>query len=358
MDVMSGGETLSGSALVLLCYDVCEEIRLELVTQTLEAERRQPAFKHAAPEYVGFKKPPVVEPFAVADRMSAELKYYDYGVISVVMQQPFEGGWDDMVQLSARWMSGTTFEEQTKELIKAKIERVRHALVKPYASWLAEDYFVFVVNTTGAELMDAPDMVRNRGQRIAQIVRGETVALSLNEQNEVLQSSISYYTSDLAVVGWNAAFVLDTPAGAHAAVQLLEYANTQLLEFRHYDDQLTRELATAYRLLDHSGFLARWRLARGAAKLQAVTLDVTELTERVDNAIKFLSDMFSARLHSLAASKIGVADYKRLVEQKLGIARELYGFMVEQFHQERAFALEVMVVIILVIELVFLFRGH
>ncbi len=84
---------------------------------------------------------------------------------------------------------------------------------------------------------------------------------------------------------------------------------------------------------------------------------MSELTEHADNAIKFLSDMFSARLYKLAASKIGVPDYKDLVKQKLDTAEELYRFMVDQFNQSRAFVLELMVVVILVIELVMLFRG-
>jgi uncharacterized Rmd1/YagE family protein len=84
---------------------------------------------------------------------------------------------------------------------------------------------------------------------------------------------------------------------------------------------------------------------------------VDELTERADNAIKFLSDMFSARLYRVAASKIGVNDYKNLVNQKVHTAEELYRFMVDQFHQSRAFLLEVLVVIILVIELLWLFKG-
>ena len=102
---------------------------------------------------------------------------------------------------------------------------------------------------------------------------------------------------------------------------------------------------------------ARWKTARAASKLHTVLLDVTELTERVDNAIKFLSDMFSARLYKVAASKIGVPDYKDLVNQKLRTAEELYRFMVDQFHQSRAFFLELLVVIILIIDLIFLFRG-
>jgi hypothetical protein len=104
--------------------------------------------------------------------------------------------------------------------------------------------------------------------------------------------------------------------------------------------------------------LGRWRLARAASRLHTVLLDVMELTERVDNAIKFLSDMFSARLYRLAASKVGVPDYKDLVNQKLRTAEELYRFMVEEFHQGRAFILELLVVIILIIDLIWLFRGR
>ena len=86
-------------------------------------------------------------------------------------------------------------------------------------------------------------------------------------------------------------------------------------------------------------------------------MDIQELSERVDNSIKFLSDMFAARLYRMAAIKIGVGDYRRLVDEKLQSAGELYRFMMDRFYQGRAFILEVMVVVILVIELVFLFRG-
>ena len=67
--------------------------------------------------------------------------------------------------------------------------------------------------------------------------------------------------------------------------------------------------------------------------------------------------MFYARAYRLASARIGVTDYRNLVTEKLNHARELYESMVNEFHQSRAFLLEVMVVIILVIEIVFLFRG-
>jgi hypothetical protein len=67
--------------------------------------------------------------------------------------------------------------------------------------------------------------------------------------------------------------------------------------------------------------------------------------------------MYSARVYRLAAGKVGVTDYRRLVDEKLHTAGDLYQFMVDQFQQGRAFVLELMVVIILIIELVYLFKG-
>ena len=96
-------------------------------------------------------------------------------------------------------------------------------------------------------------------------------------------------------------------------------------------------------------------MAREAERLNTLRLDVIELTEHTDNAIKFLSDMFYARAHRIAATRIGVPDYRSLVDEKLRTAGELYDFMVNEFHQARAFVLEVMVVAILVIELVRVF---
>jgi hypothetical protein len=353
---------LRGSVLVLILYDVCEEIQLEELRRIFGARTVAPTFKSAAPEYVRFARPPVVEALETStlggERLDGQIKYYDYGVVSIVFELPFAGDWRTLVQSASKWMWDADFEQHARAMVRERLKRAAPALVKPYPEpWLNEDYFIFQVreiegNPTAAELLS------RHGDQIAQIVRGETGDLSETERNEVLQSSISYYPNDLVVIGWNAAFVYDSASGAQTATELLEYANSQLLEFRHYDELLTRELEVVYRSLDRgTGLLARWRLAREATRLHTVLLDVTELSERADNAIKFLSDMFSARLYRLAAAKVGVIDYKNLVNQKIRTAEDLYRFMVDQFHQSRAFFLELLVVIILIIEIVFLFHG-
>ena len=354
--------TLQGSVQVLILYDVSEEIRLQELREILGARPVVPSFKSAAPGYVRFARPPVAEPVDPIQldgglRLEGQIKYYDYGVVSVLFEMPFSGEWQELVKLASGWMWDANFEKYATEIARKKLERAGPALVKPYKEWLNEDYFMFHIRDINGQ-PSADELLSLQGQQIAQIVRGETGLLSENETKEVLQSSISYYPNDLAVIGWNGAFIYDTAAGAQTALELLEYANSQLLEFRHYDELLTRELAGVYRLLDRGrGMRMRWRLAREATRLNTVLLDVTELSERADNAIKFLSDMFSARMYRLAASKVGVLDYKNLVGQKLRTADELYRFMVQEFHQGRAFALELMVVIILIIEIVFLFKG-
>ena len=354
---------LQGSILVLIQFDVCEEIRLDELRKIFGARTAEASFKHPAPGYVRYQRAPVVEPIEPlvlesGERLDGQIKYYDYGVLSVVFELPFSGDWETLVRLAGRWVWDTEFASLATKIAKQKLERAAPALVKPYTEWLNEDYFIFHVREI-AGAPSAADVLSANGDQIAQIVRGETSRLSDGERQEILQSRISYYPNDLTVIGWNGAFLYDSATGAETAIQLLEYANSQLLEFRHYDELLSRQLEGVYDFLEHgrTGMFARWKTARAASKLHAVLLDVRELTERVDNAIKFLSDMFSARLYKVAASKIGVPDYKDLVNQKLRTAEELYRFMVDQFHQSRAFFLELLVVIILIIDLIFLFRG-
>jgi len=359
-----GVETsLQGSILVLIQFDVAEEIRLDELRKIFGARTAGASFKHPAPGYVQYQRPPVLEPvealvLETGERLDAQIKYYDYGVLSVVFELPFSGEWNDLVRLSSRWVWDTDFATLASRIVKKRLERARPALIKAYDTWLHEDYFIFHVREMASK-PSANEVLKTHGDQIAQIVRGETSQLSEGERQEILQGRISYYPTDLAVIGWNGAFLYDTIAGAETAIQLLEYANSQLLEFRHYDELLTRELEGVYDFLENGGtsLWSRWRTARAATKLHTVLLDVDELTEHADNAIKFLSDMFSARLYKLAAAKVGVPDYKDLVQQKLKTAEELYHFMVDQFNQSRAFVLELMVVVILVIELVMLFRG-
>ena len=229
------------------------------------------------------------------------------------------------------------------------------------SDWLDEAYYVVHLNEVldaDGQLLTGAQLLSGHGVDIGQIIRGETQLLSDGEQKEVLASSLSYFPADLLVVDWLAAVVYDTPEGATPILELLEYANTQLLEYRRYDEILSGLLKHAYGELERKGGMwASWRMAREAKQLNRLRLDVIELTERTDTAIKFLSDMYYARAYRLAAAKVGANDYRNLVDQKIKTAGELYHFMVNEFREGRAFFMELVIVVILLIELVPILRG-
>ena len=360
---------MSGSLRALLLFDIAEAIdlrRLQEILGTTGSTRREPAFRHPAPEYVRFERPPVIEPLGAlsgtdGQTLYARIRYFDYGVASVELRMPFQATWPELVKLANRWVISPELEGRANTLLHERLSRTSSALIKPSEGWTFEDYYVVQLDPLPRDdgrLVSAEELIRQAGGEIAQIVRGDEFPLSANERQEVLQSSMSYYPADLLVVGWVAAFVYDTPAAATPTIDLLEYANSQLLEFRYYDDVLTRVLAHVYQQLERKRSVwARWRMAGQAENLNTIRLDYQELAERTENAIKFVSDMFYARAYRLAAARIGVNDYRDLVTGKLQTARDLYNSMVNEFHQGRAFFLEVMVVIILIIEIVLAFRG-
>lgn len=353
---------LKGSVLGIILYDVCEEIKLEELRGILGAKRTEPVFKHATPEYVRFENPPVIETLepvqlSSGERIRPEVKYYDYGVVSVLIDLPFEGDWPSLAKLAASWVPNAELERRAEEVVRGRVQKIAPAMVRANAQWLSEDYYVFRLNQIEGQPLGV-DLLKERGPQIAQIVCGEVTELARVEQDDVLHARLSYYPRDLIVIGWNAAFVYDTHSGAATSVQILEYVNSQLLEFRYYDELLTRELDGVYRSLKaHAGLWRRWQMRREASHLNTVAVEVTDLVERCDTAIKFVSDMFSARLYRLAVSKVGVLEYKNLVNEKLKMSEGLYRFLIDEFHQSSGFVLELMVVVILIIDLFFLFRG-
>lgn len=348
---------------------MAEEFDLDELRRLIGGERpgRAPGFKLPAPDYVRFENPPVLEAcepvrLATGESASASLRYFEYGVVSLEIEMPFETDWPGLIALSNRWIESGEVERRGPNTIRGRLARLQPAIRGRYAEWLDEAYYVIhpreVADETGAQ-PPGSRLIAQYGREISQVIRGESHALSESEQREVLASSISYYPADLLVVGWLAALVYDTAEGAAPLVQLLEYANTQLLEYRRYDEILTALLKDAYAALERRGGLfSRWRLSRAATQLNRLRLDITELTERADHAIKFLSDMYYARAYRLAAAKVGAGDYRSLVDQKLGIAGELYEFMVNEFREARGFVLEVLVILILIIELIPIFRGR
>ena len=176
---------------------------------------------------------------------------------------------------------------------------------RPARDILTEDYLVYVVNELdGTDT--AEQLLAERGDQIAVMLRGERQKLSDQEKTTILRHRISYLVDDLVIPTWNAAFVYDTPTGAQAALEIVEFANSQLLEYRYYDQRLDDELASIYARLQQPGWFDQWRgsrYTRAARQVHSLFIEVNEVTDRTENALKFIGDIYAARLFWLVAER-------------------------------------------------------
>ena len=190
------GAGLKGSVLALMLHDIAEEIRLEPLREILGARRVERSFKHATPEYVRFEQPPVVEQLesitlAGGERLTPQIKYYDYGVISVVLEFPFECNWDGLVRLASRWVPSVELEQAALQIVRGRLEKIAPAIVRQYSNWLNEDYYIFHLSAVEGS-PSGLGLLNERLPQIAQILRGEQVPLSRSEYDDVQQASLSF----------------------------------------------------------------------------------------------------------------------------------------------------------------------
>lgn len=347
-------------------FDVAESADLARVPaliggQTVPARL---APKPATPAYVQYEKPPLSfdgELVGVAEHEGFRLRIrvYDYGVVSVALRKPFAGSWAELAVLAQALVENPELEQRAEQICRMVIERLRPSLVSPRHEFLSEDYVVFTINELGLSVT-ADELLAGRGREIAAMLRGERQQLSDQERTRILEHRISYLADDLVVPTWNAALVYDTPAGAQAALEILEFANSQLLEYRHYDQLLDQKLEQIYAQLQKPRWYDQWigsRYTRAAREVHALLIDVNELTDRTENTLKFIGDIYAVRLFGLVADRLGLSKWKADVEAKLKTLDDIYGFAVERSAMSRGQFLELTVVLILILELALILMG-
>ncbi len=209
---------MRGSVLVLIQFDVCEEIRLDDLRKLFGARSAEAKFKIRRPTTSVTSVTPVeesLEPLLLecGERLEGQIKYYDYGVVSLVFELPFSGDWETLVQLSSPL--DLRHELRNSRLshrqAKARTRRSRAGqTVQTPSGCRRTTSFSTSREIAGApsanELLNAHGRSRSRRSCVAR-----PCPLSDGERQEILQSRMSYYPTDLAVIGWNAAFIYDTP---------------------------------------------------------------------------------------------------------------------------------------------------
>ena len=286
----------------------------------------------------------------------ASARLYDFGVISIALRVLVEDlPWPAFTQ-RLNEVDFTVGHEPAIALWTNLLDRVRQgvgdALVRPIPSPLEEDYLVGVANAFSERL--TTDALLNRLD-LAPLLSGEQRPLSDAARRDLLRHQYSYYTDDLVVLAWDRAFIYE-PRGDADVIDVLEVANAQLLEMRYYDELLDAELPRMYDLVEAAR--RRWRLpgagrfADLARRLYTLVAEVTELTEKVDNALQVTEDVYLARIYSAALDLFRVPTVSAAVDRKLSIIRDTYTALYDEASSSRSGILEIIIVVMIAVEIV------
>lgn len=364
----------AGELHALRLFDIAYAIDLghaaELWAVRAGRESRRSRLVTAEPKALAFDVPPLqldlgsasidIENTVASARIGARL--YDFGVVAL------------SVRVAVADVSWLQFLERFNALDRAigvmapaalwadALEQVRRvvlpALDRPTVETLEEDYLIGVVQTLAEPL--SAEQLRERAD-IPALLAGESRSLSDAARRELMQRSYSYYSDDLVVLAWDRAFVYE-PRGDSDVADIIEVANAQLVEFRYYDELLDAELPRMYDRVEDarrtSSLLASRRVAQLAHKLYTLVAEVTELTEKIDNALQVTEDVYLARVYSGALELFRVPKINAAVDRKLAIIRDTYAALYEEASSRRAEILEIAIVLLIVIEIALAILRH
>jgi hypothetical protein len=355
---------VKGQVVALFAFDVGYEVSLERLSAMLATTPVHPlSRKKRTPTYMQYTKPPQILSLGLATghfaiEGSIQATIFDFGAVSVAYRWPIGQGnevsLEDLPQVSHDLYNldlGLHAKEQAESLMR----KIEPAIFRPRLAEMVEDYYLFIIEELDHP-MSASELLAGHRGLLARTLRFETADLSRSQQDEALAQAISYYENDLALVDWNSAVIYDRDYEDTASV--LELINVELLEARYIDQQLDRKIN------EYGGLVRKrieWPIPLRTPYKQAIQ-DLAELrvessivNERVENALKLIGDLYLARLHSAAASRFYLHEWDRIIARKLEIISDFYQVLNDRVHTAQSQALELIIVILILVELVLAF---
>uniref|UniRef100_A0A7C1F2Y7 DUF155 domain-containing protein n=1 Tax=Ammonifex degensii TaxID=42838 RepID=A0A7C1F2Y7_9THEO len=343
----------SGSVWLYRLYDVAQEIDLLRAEELLAAEKPVSRLRLARvrPKALEFKNPPLTVELVGRPVWLGDWKFttvpsarlYDFGVLAIVMRLmlPDRFSYDDLRKLAVRLSETEEIEPLFAAYRDELLSALRPALVGIGFTGFAEDFIVYFFEAWPAEWDPVP------------LLLGEPGTVSREMKQETLRNQFSY-GDDRTIITWDAALVCD-PAGSTDVPDLLEFANSQLLELRYYDSLLDREVAAMYDAIEEAGRGGYRRLRRYREimrRMMELVVEVTEITERVQNALKVTEDVFYARVYTAALRIFRVQEWLRSIERKVEVIERNYAMLSDELVTHRFLVLEVAIVLLIAFEIV------
>jgi hypothetical protein len=355
-----------GSILAYRVYDAGDTIALDAAEKLLPRSRRAELGGPLAEGLVIAVRPLEIE---LADCQlevpgiprplpaSASARIFDFGAISVLYRIPIEPGTtiesltplcDALYDSAALDVRGAVHRSEIVAQLGASIE-------KPHTWEEAESYTIVFIEELAGGSVEA----LAKSESVAKLLLGETSPKPLSRavRDDVLNNAFSYLADDLVIVDWNSALVVE-PTGSPVVPRVLELATCQLLEFRYYDRLLDRELARVYDQIEKAPRVVRSPFRMKTRQVLQRFMELTEFTERVDNAIKSVGDFYLARVYLAAIRRFRVPDWRASLEAKLRLVGRAYELLKGEVEVSRAQILELIVIVLILVELVTALQRH
>lgn len=354
-------EVRKGICYALFAYEVGLAINLD------EAERRVTAMTQRfrlkrtrrAPHYFEYRPAPLrvtfeTDPLAIGEfrsGTSVDIVLYDFGAVSVTYHLPLEGPFSRLLDLSEALYDNPQLLADSRSRVEHLLATIGEAVERPSVSDSVEDYVIFQVE----ECAPAPAgdvLCATYARDIAQILRCERRPLSEQEIQDALTCRISFATDDVTVVDWNAGLLYGRDTDDERAV--LEFANVELLEMRHLDQQLDDALDQAYESLSRRmGGRFRWpgTFDVDKSRIARLQVDSAVLFERVTNALKLVGDQYLARAYRLASQRFHLAEWDASILRKLETLNSIYGKMSDQAATRRMELLEWIIITLIALSI-------
>lgn len=326
--------------------------------RSLKPDRPTPRYFEYRPEPVRTSepvrssRPGPIAGMELAEQVEATL--FDFGAVCLSYHIPFQASIERLLELSVELYGRPDLQADARARVAGIAEALKDAISRPHVAEPVEDYAVFVLPPEQFG-MDPAEFVSRHRAALARILRAELRPLSEQEQEDALSCRISYSAADLTLIDWNSAIVIhDDPEDV---LSVLEFANVELLEMRHLDDQLDRALDEAYKLSQQRvGILEPLRAGHGSLeRIALMQTDGALLFEGVNNALKLLGDQHLARVYRLAAHRLHLPDWDAAILRKLDTLESIYQKLADRRTNARMEALEWIIILLIAFEVVMSF---
>jgi hypothetical protein len=353
-----------GEVVYLYAFDVAYEIVTSRVREILATKPFPFTIRteHTFPRDVPLYRPLAIELPPLDARMSDRpvhvlIRVYSLGVVTVTFRVGLEAETlDELFPFHrATLEDGRTLDAVARATCAEVYKSLQQFLIRGTQPSEPEAYTVFCL-TEIAGVEDVHQWLRHQRRDVAGLL-SETASrrISENQVREALRIRRSFETTDIVVIDWDAALVVDLNGYVEDVLYVLELANLQLEEFRVMDRGLDRYLDQFHDQLDR----VRWPFPAGSGgvlrALRRYRVDLTKLADEVTHITKFIGDWYLARVYLAARDRFYLDHWRQSVEQRLAQVDQLYTVVQSEIYERRMFWLELIIVFLLVIDVLALF---